>query len=230
MTLVAELSDVDTIDDVDAVRRRLPARQPVRARPTAAGTEHAGQPLRPCARRRAMLGPPRRRRRPHSCRCAAGSAAGTPTRGSTGRCLELCEGPTIDLGCGPGRLVAELIRRGVPALGVDQSATAVGLARRSGAPALRRDVFGPLPGAGRWQTVLLADGNVGLGGDPLRVLRRAAELLGRGGRVHRRIRCRWQRVCAPAGSGSSRRGRSGRGFAGRRSASTARPSWPRRRA
>jgi hypothetical protein len=29
--------------------------------------------------------------------------------------------------------------------------------------------------------VLLADGNVGLGGDPLRVLRRAAELLNRGG-------------------------------------------------
>ncbi|OBI73587.1 methyltransferase domain-containing protein [Mycobacterium sp. E740] len=96
--------------------------------------------------------------------------------------VELCEGPTIDLGCGPGRLVSELIRRGIPALGVDQSATAVGLARRNGAPVLRRDVFGQLPGTGRWQTVLLADGNVGLGGDPLRVLRRAAELLRQGGR------------------------------------------------
>ena len=39
----------------------------------------------------------------------------------------------------------------------------------------------PCPLPGRWQTVLLADGNVGLGGDPLRVLRRAAELLRRGG-------------------------------------------------
>jgi hypothetical protein len=78
-------------------------------------------------------------------------------------------------------LVTELIRRGIPALGVDQSATAVGLARRSGAPALRRDVFDLLPGTGRWQTVLLADGNVGLGGDPLRILRRAAELLGTNG-------------------------------------------------
>lgn len=96
--------------------------------------------------------------------------------------VALCAGPTIDLGCGPGRLVAQLIKLGVPALGVDQSATAVGLARRSGAPALRRDVFDPLPGTGRWQTVLLADGNVGLGGDPQRVLRRAAELLRRGGR------------------------------------------------
>lgn len=95
--------------------------------------------------------------------------------------LDRCDGPTIDLGCGPGRLVADLIRRGIPALGVDVSATAVELARRSGAPALRRDVFGPLPGAGRWQTVLLADGNIGLGGDPVRVLRRARELLRRGG-------------------------------------------------
>jgi SAM-dependent methyltransferase len=95
--------------------------------------------------------------------------------------VRMCSGPTIDLGCGPGRLVTELIRRGIPALGVDQSATAVTLARRSGAPVLRRDVFDPLPGTGRWQTVLLADGNVGLGGDPVRVLRRAAELLDRGG-------------------------------------------------
>jgi SAM-dependent methyltransferase len=93
----------------------------------------------------------------------------------------LCHGPTIDLGCGPGRLVAHLIQRGVPALGVDQSATAVELARRSGAPALRRDVFASLPGTGRWQTVLLADGNIGLDGDPWRVLRRAGELLRGGG-------------------------------------------------
>ena len=95
--------------------------------------------------------------------------------------IGLCDGPTIDLGCGPGRLVAHLVARGVPALGIDQSATAVALARRSGAPALRRDVFGPLPGAGRWSTVLLADGNVGLSGDPRRVLQRAAELLRTGG-------------------------------------------------
>lgn len=96
--------------------------------------------------------------------------------------VALCDGPTIDLGCGPGRLVADLVQRGIPALGVDQSATAVRLARRSGAPVLLRDVFEPLPGTGRWQTVLLADGNVGLGGDPRRILRRAAELLRAGGR------------------------------------------------
>ncbi len=115
--------------------------------------------------------------------------------------LSLCSGPTIDLGCGPGRLVADLIQRGVPALGVDQSAAAVELARRSGAPVLRRDLFGPLPGAGRWHTVLLADGNVGLDGDPWRVLQRAGELLRRGGRcvaefdpVTRGVRVSWVRL------------------------------------
>jgi hypothetical protein len=79
-------------------------------------------------------------------------------------------------------LVAGVVRRGLPALGVDLSRTAVELARSSGAPVLCRDLFAPLPGTGRWHTVLLADGNVGLGGDPWRVLQRAGELLGRGGR------------------------------------------------
>src|ERR1700751_4734714 len=82
----------------------------------------------------------------------------------------MCAGPTIELGCGPGRLVARLIRRGVPALGIDRSATAIRLAGRGGAPALLGDGLEPLPGVGRWRTVLLVDGNVGLGGDPRRVL------------------------------------------------------------
>jgi SAM-dependent methyltransferase len=117
-----------------------------------------------------------------------------------GTVVGLCSGPTIDLGCGPGRLVVHLLRRGIPALGVDQSPTAVALARRSGAPALHRDVFEP-PATGRWHTVLLADGNVGLGGDPRRVLVRAGELLRRGGRCVAEfdttatgVRARWVRL------------------------------------
>lgn len=89
----------------------------------------------------------------------------------------LCSGPTIDLGCGPGRLLVGLAQRGLPALGVDKSSAAVELARSSGVTALCRDMFGPLPGVGRWHTALLADGNIGLGGDPWRVLRRAGEML-----------------------------------------------------
>lgn len=42
---------------------------------------------------------------------------------------------------------------------------------------LRRDVFAPLPGEGGWSHVLLVDGNIGIGGDPLRLLARASALL-----------------------------------------------------
>jgi SAM-dependent methyltransferase len=122
--------------------------------------------------------------------------------------VALCNGPTIDLGCGPGRLVARLLRCGVPALGVDQSLTAVALARRSGALVLHRDIFEPLPATGRWHTVLLADGNIGLGGDPARMLARAAELLGRGGRCVAEfdpgatgVRRRWARLESAGGVG-----------------------------
>ncbi|SBT52852.1 methyltransferase domain-containing protein [Micromonospora auratinigra] len=95
--------------------------------------------------------------------------------------LGRCAGPTIDLGCGPGRLTAELAGRGLVALGVDVSAGAVRLARQRGATALRRDVLAPLPGEGRWAHALLIDGNIGIGGDPVRLLRRTAGLLRTGG-------------------------------------------------
>jgi hypothetical protein len=42
---------------------------------------------------------------------------------------------------------------------------------------LLRDVFDHVPGTGRWATVLLADGNIGIGGDPAALLRRVRELL-----------------------------------------------------
>jgi hypothetical protein len=78
-------------------------------------------------------------------------------------------------------LTAALVARGVVALGVDVSPVAVRLTLDRGAPALRRDVFGRLPGEGRWRHALLVDGNLGIGGDPVRLLRRVRELLGRGG-------------------------------------------------
>ncbi|BBY48053.1 methyltransferase type 12 [Mycolicibacterium arabiense] len=95
--------------------------------------------------------------------------------------LAMCDGSTIELGCGPGRLIARLARAGVPALGVDRSSHAVRLAQALGAATMRADVFGPLPGAGSWRTVLLIDGNVGLGADPERILRRSRHLLADGG-------------------------------------------------
>jgi SAM-dependent methyltransferase len=91
--------------------------------------------------------------------------------------LDRCQGPTLDLGCGPGRLVAELAGRGVPALGVDVAPFALLLSRASGATALRRSVFDRLPGAGRWPHALLMDGNIGIGGDPGALLERLRTLI-----------------------------------------------------
>lgn len=89
--------------------------------------------------------------------------------------------PILDLGCGPGRIVAELARSGRVALGVDLEPEAVGEARRRGGTALQRSLFSPLPGEGRWASVVLFDGNIGIGGSPVRLLRRVAELLASGG-------------------------------------------------
>ncbi len=91
--------------------------------------------------------------------------------------------PTLDLGCGPGRFTASLRQRGLPALGIDSSTAAVEMTRRRGGTAIRRDLFAPLPAEGSWEQVLLTDGNIGIGGNPVRTLRRAANLLARGGTV-----------------------------------------------
>ncbi|TDV45374.1 class I SAM-dependent methyltransferase [Actinophytocola oryzae] len=95
--------------------------------------------------------------------------------------LSSCAGPTLDIGCGPGRLTAALTERGVAALGMDVSEVAVRLTIEAGAPAVRRDVFDTRPADGGWRHALLADGNIGIGGDPVRLLTRVRQLLRRGG-------------------------------------------------
>jgi hypothetical protein len=44
-------------------------------------------------------------------------------------------------------------------------------------------VFARVPGAGRWATALLLDGNAGIGGDPEALLVRLGALLRPGGRI-----------------------------------------------
>jgi SAM-dependent methyltransferase len=104
-------------------------------------------------------------------------------RGSDRRLLAHCVGSTLDIGCGPGRMSQHLARTVACVLGIDIVAEAVRQTRTRGAGALLRDVFDPVPGEGRWDTALLADGNIGIGGDPSRLLRRVHALLAPGGRV-----------------------------------------------
>jgi SAM-dependent methyltransferase len=99
------------------------------------------------------------------------------------RVLDGVRSPVLDVGCGPGRHAAALAQAGHVALGIDTSPAAVRAARRRGANAVTVSVFGPVPYRGRWATALLLDGNIGIGGDPARLLRRVHGLLTRRGRV-----------------------------------------------
>ncbi|GAA4228216.1 class I SAM-dependent methyltransferase [Actinomadura meridiana] len=115
-------------------------------------------------------------------------------RPGDGGLLARCSGTTLDVGSGPGRLTVALARRGVPVLGIDVVPYAVALTVQAGGPALCRDVFGLVPGTGLWRTALLADGNIGIGGDPQMLVRRVLGLLAPGGRVLVEV--------GPPGSGS----------------------------
>ena len=92
-------------------------------------------------------------------------------------------GPVLDVGCGPGRHLHALASAGVFALGVDISPAAVALARRGGGRAVVADVFGRVPAAGRWANALLLDGNIGIGGEPQRLMARLGELVMPGGAI-----------------------------------------------
>ena len=97
--------------------------------------------------------------------------------------LERSRGAVLDIGCGPGRLVAALAADRRRALGIDISPAAVAHTARLGGAALCRSVFDVLPGEGRWDTALLIDGNIGIGGDPTALLLRLRHVVSRTGTV-----------------------------------------------
>lgn len=97
--------------------------------------------------------------------------------------LARVHGTTLDVGCGPGRLTVALAARGHAVLGIDVTPNAVSLTRAAGGVALHRSVFTHIPGEGRWDTALLIDGNVGIGGDPVALLCRILQLLAPNGCV-----------------------------------------------
>jgi SAM-dependent methyltransferase len=124
--------------------------------------------------------------------------------------LTRCRAPVLDVGCGPGRMVYALATYGIAALGVDLAEMAVAMTVRRGAAALSRDVFSRLPGEGRWPTVLVLDGNIGIGGDVSGLLDRLAALIGLGGSLiieagtvaagtHEVLRVRFSRDDMPTG-------------------------------
>jgi len=105
-----------------------------------------------------------------------------PLRGQHRIMLERAVGPVLDIGCGVGRHVVALRRRGVRAVGVEISAVAATIARERGAEVIQASAF-EHPTTSEWKTILLLDGNIGIGGDATRLLRRSAALLVPGGGV-----------------------------------------------
>lgn len=91
--------------------------------------------------------------------------------------LASVEGPVLDIGCGPGRMVRAARDLGLVALGIDVSAPAVRHARRLGGSFAQVSIFDEVPHEGLWQTALLVDGNIGIGGDIPQLLTRSANLL-----------------------------------------------------
>lgn len=104
-----------------------------------------------------------------------------PATESERRVLDQTDGPLLDVGCGPARIVRAAIEAGRLALGVDISRAAVEHARSRGLPVLRRSVFDQLPAEGTWGAVALFDGNIGIGGDPRSLLARCSSVLRSGG-------------------------------------------------
>ncbi|MFD5497764.1 hypothetical protein ACFWH4_33940 [Streptomyces sp. NPDC127091] len=97
--------------------------------------------------------------------------------------LERCVGPVLDVGCGPGRLCRELLSQGVFALRGDIAPRAVTLTSVLGGLALCRSVFDRLPAERGWQTLLLIDGDIGIGGYPRSLLHRCRDLIAPTGRL-----------------------------------------------
>jgi SAM-dependent methyltransferase len=93
------------------------------------------------------------------------------------------KGPVLDIGCGPGRMVRGAVALGLEVLGIDVSPAAIEVARAEGLPVLFASVFESVPQEGAWQTVLLVDGNIGIGGDVAAMLARCRDLIAPDGEI-----------------------------------------------
>jgi SAM-dependent methyltransferase len=91
--------------------------------------------------------------------------------------LQNVNGPLLDIGCGPGRMLSAARAAGLAAVGIDTSHEAVSRALDRGAHALHQTVFAAVPHPRHWQSILLLDGNIGIGGNIPALLGRCRQLI-----------------------------------------------------
>ena len=111
--------------------------------------------------------------------------------------MRFVRGRVLDIGCGPGRHVLYLQKKGVDVVGVDASPTQVALARIRGVQQVYQATVQRLPrGLGTFNSVLMMGNNLGIAGDVPRVrrfLRDLREITRKGARLigHSRIPGTW---------------------------------------
>jgi SAM-dependent methyltransferase len=94
------------------------------------------------------------------------------------RAIDLAAGRCLDVGSGAGRVLLELQRRGLEAVGIDVSPLALEVCRRRGARDVRERSIARLDGSlGRFDTILMMGNNFGLFGTPIRARRLLARFL-----------------------------------------------------
>ncbi|GAB3556903.1 class I SAM-dependent methyltransferase [Arthrobacter alkaliphilus] len=97
--------------------------------------------------------------------------------------LRTLRGPVLDVGCGPGRMLAAARELGLASMGIDSSPAAVKLVAERGGAAILGSIFDSVPHERGWGSALLLDGNIGIGGNIRVLLERVASLLAPEGQV-----------------------------------------------
>lgn len=121
--------------------------------------------------------------------------------------LRGARGPVLDIGCGPGRMLVAAEDLGLAAYGVDSNPLAAARARSQGATVFEQSIFDPLPGD--FQTLLLLDGNIGIGGDPQALLGQLLSIAAPGARLIvetdplKRLEARYQAILVDSAGRSS---------------------------
>ena len=114
------------------------------------------------------------------CRSTAGSRPPTP---STSRSSPASRRPCSTSAAGPAAISPRCAPRASAGSAWTSPPSPSGSRAGAAREAINGSLWSQVPRAGTWRTILLLDGNIGIGGAPILLLRRAGELLAPGGAI-----------------------------------------------